>query len=186
MSVHFPCLDKVLDEQTFVIKTNLPTAIRRLQEMQGPCYQEDSQRNTLVFHCKNNGKFFLKNYHYRHGHRSSHPHPEEIRTYYMAGRVVCENGKTCVKVRTLKNRAAPFVHLLSLLPITMYLAILADTFLKAKAWHIVFVVALVLLAVYVWDILAHVTRERNNKELDLEIMREEITRRIDAIDKWEE
>lgn len=181
----FQCFDKVLDEQTFVLKTNLPTAIRRLQEMQGPCYQEDSQRNTMVFHCKNNGKFFLDNYHYRH-RRNSPPRPEEIRMYYMAGRVFCENNQTLVTVRTLKNRAAPFVHTLSMLPITMYLGILADTFLKIKRWHIIFVVLLVMFVVYAWDILAHVTRERNNKELDLEIMRQEITRRIHAIDKWEE
>ena len=174
-------LDKVLEEQTFDVQTDLSTAIERLCETEDWDCETDTLGNPLQFGCNKKGKFVV--YSAPRQQRSTSARLVDDRIYYLTGKVTAENGKTCVKVRTLKNRAAPFVHLLSLLPITMCLAILADTFLKAKAWPIVFVVALVLLAVYVWDILAHVTRERNNKELDLKIMREEITRRIDAIDK---
>ncbi len=176
--------DKVLEEQTFDVQANLFTAIERLRETEDWDCETDTLGNPLQFGCNKKGKFVV--YSAPRRRRSTSARLVDDRIYYLAGKVTAENGKTVVKLRTMRDHGALLGCILTIALYVAYVVLLFE-FLVGM-WQLILCVAIgsAIFVSHLWRMVAHLLAHLHNKKFDVEIMKEEVVHRIKAIDKWEE
>ncbi len=172
---------KILDETIIETSESLDATIDRLMQQQGVCYQKDSQNNPLEFTCTQKGKLWVNSPYRRSNTISMH------RAHYVRGEVfVAEDGKTKVSICTVHNRTAMFLRwfevLLFMIVLTLYISLDFITRMPVQLLLLELILGIVLLIV----LLANNNGERKNKTADMEIMKSEIIRRVEAVKRWEE
>ena len=171
---------KILDETILESGQSFDTTIDRLMALQGECYQKDSQNEPLAFLCTKKGKLRVGALYSRHRIASNH------KTYYVRGQVFTENGKTKVAICTVHDRTAVFLRwfevLVLVLVVTFYLFIDFVTRMPA----LLLLIELILGVIFLIAMLTHNNAMQKNKTADLEIMKSEVIRRVEAVKRWDE
>lgn len=171
---------KIIEQSELEVKADFKTTIERLKDQQGICRETDSRQVTLEFFCHDDGRICICNYSRRRQRRDTN------RLYSVIGQVVTEEEKTKVKIYSIFNRINYF---LSAVAAVLYLVMFALYFIIAyKAGIVPGTKDLYLLILSVFAILLYplsFRKEKRTKEADLYIMKNEIIKRVNAIDKWD-
>lgn len=171
---------KIIEQSELEIKTDCKTAIERLKAQQGICRETDSRQVTLEFLCHDDGRICVCNY-------SRHkPRRDPNRLYSVIGQVTEENGKTKIKIYSLFNRTN---YILSAVAALLYLLVVAFYFITAYKAGIVpgtkdlYRLIFSVLAIFLYPLVYQ--KQERDKANDLYIMKQEIIKRVNAIDKWD-
>ncbi|HIZ17407.1 MAG TPA: hypothetical protein H9675_07590 [Firmicutes bacterium] len=184
-------IDKIIDELTMEVDESYQETINKLRQQNGKCAVTDSNQRNLMFYCTKKGKMGIIETDY-FGHRRfyiDHLWLSELRsrTYYVTGKVLTENGKTVVKIYSFYSRAflsnRIFGILLNVVFIVFLFAILFLSGNPITVKDILIIIALGLIF-SVFDFA--IFKELKNKETDLEIMKNEIIKRVNAIKRWDD
>jgi hypothetical protein len=168
---------KILEEITIESSVGVEETIAKLREQQGPCSDEDSMGIRKWFSCSKKGvmRFTTSSGDYGYG------------VYSVEGRVIEQNGKTLVKIYCLKSRYQKLDRTISVISVVLFIvfaivrAILDQTILQDETLLLLF------LWIFSVSITIHNTRRmENNKEKDLEIFKNEIIERVEAIKRWDD
>lgn len=168
---------EVLDETVIEVKGPIKEVIKKLRAQRGSSRERDSDRNELGFFCTKKGKIMVLN--------SNNGRPN-ARTFYITGKVCEQDGKTVVKFYSVKNRETAFVIIMYAL-----LVILVGAYFVAKTvseYEIVpsdllLIVPIVVLAL---TLFVPIKKAHKHKEADLEIMKQIVINRIEAIKRWDD
>ena len=167
--------NEILDETTIQVNDSYQDTINKLRLQNGLCRKTNFDEEKLRFKCSKKGKIIVDNnslLSYIGGYK-----------YYAAGEVLVEDGKTVVKVYSINARYRVIFHsliavLLTLLFIASFsLFILNRSILRLLKTLCVFIFA----AVDIWGVISEVRRIGVN----LDLMKDEIIKRVEAINHWE-
>ena len=97
--------ERVLRETTVELSVDLPTALDRLQQLQGICRDTDSDQQVLHFICSDKGLLWIVDA----SRRSS-----VYRSYIVRGEVYVQDGVTKATVYELHDRSSKYFNIISL------------------------------------------------------------------------
>ncbi len=172
---------EVLDETVVEIDLPLHKAIAYLQEQSSVCHIEDSSREDIGFFCQENGNIFVYN---QTGYR-------------VCGRVVSENGKTVAKLYAIREKGVGVVRIIPIaLCLLYYIGFIAvylynrheipDNPEIIRALTAPLIVGPAILCGAALITIKRTHHEKKNHTADLDTMKQEMLRRIRAIERWDE
>ncbi len=167
---------EILEETSLTLKESRADVISKLMQMQGCCRNEDSQKETLFFSCYKDGTFYV-NTNYRR---------RENKTYYIQGEVVEENGKTIIKIYSVHEKTNVVFRFITLAFILLciigiiLLYFYADILLAKELFASIATFAVVLII-----FLYKGKNEVKNKNVDFDIMKQEVINRVEAVKNWD-
>ncbi len=176
---------EIIDKQIIEVRETREKTIERLIEQRGMCRESDSQGTPLGFTCTEDGELAVYNaVSRRSGNRD--------RMYSVRGEVFSENGKTKVAIYTLHHRSARWGKW-----ITLFSALIVWAFyiLRALFWEpevdtsvmtrYILVGSFVMVGII---IIAFSTNKKEGqyKTQDIDIMKNEIIKRIEAVERWDD
>ena len=173
---------RLLEETMVELKTDYPTAVRRLQELNGFTHQRDASGKEREFISNKKGFFTFAN-NGRNERRD--PHTSLIRA---TGGLYVEEGKTKAVVYIHRSGLSTFViGCLVFVEVFLFLLILQYTLSGAnpKAW-LLLVVYLLGLAVYFSYLFSNRHKSVLGMQEDAQMLREDALSRLLAVDKWDE
>lgn len=171
-------------EQVVELKTNYPTAIQRLRQMQGNCRQQDVEGRYLQFFCNKKGQFTVT------PPISRRNHLQTVWATAVEGHLYVEDGRTKASLYTLqleKPNKTPFETILTVAWIGFVLAAwLVGFFLFPAEYRTVeSILAAAVLAVVLVSRVGQNSRIVQNQGQDAQIMLEAAVDRLKAVDDWE-
>ena len=173
---------QILNEKTYEFDIQQRDVIERLRQQQGSCHLSGCRLGLrtleLAFTCDKNG--FFKIYEDFPTIRNK----KLFRAYFVCGEVLEENGKTKVKVYTVRDRASvickniiPFLHL----PVIG--AWIALPFILNIPFLFPLIFILLDIDQFVLDTI-NIKKEFSQKDQDIKSMHEAVNKRIEAIKRW--
>ncbi len=172
---------KIIDETTIEVNESFDVTVARLRQQQGMCRETDSLGIDLEFQCDKKGKLCIC-------HFSRHRKKREFnRIYCVSGEVVTENNKTKVKIYTIHNKyylaMSVIFAIIEFVLVLLYILSISFSIYEPSKKDILIAILGIFAVVYP---LHRDSIERRNKDIDLEIMKNEIVKRVTAIDKWDD
>ncbi len=172
---------KIIDKTEIEIDTSYSLTIQRLKAQQGICRETDSRDIKLEFLCHNDGRLAVCNLS-RHKKRL-----ESDRLYSVVGEVTEGENKTKITIYSIYNRGyllsdfIPFICIPTLIVFCLCTAFLSNyEFTTVQLYSMLFgIISLILLP-------GRRHKEKRNKTRDLEIMKNEIIKRVNAIERWDD
>ncbi|MBQ7302377.1 MAG: hypothetical protein IJW89_02205 [Clostridia bacterium] len=176
---------KILDKQVIDVRETREKTIERLMAQRGRCRESDSQGTPLGFSCTEDGEFTIYN-------SVSRKSGNRVRMYSVRGEVFSENGKTKVAIYTVHHRPARWGKW-----VTLFAALLiwgwyilqalfsppeADTSVLTRY---ILVGSLVTVGIIIAAFSTN-KKEEQFRTQDIEIMKNEIVRRIEAVEHWDD
>ena len=167
---------KVSELRTYEIDLPKETVIERLIEQDGICRDDDSNGYPIRFLCFKNGEFLV----------TDMSNDYDSRQFFLQGETVSENGKTKIKVESVKNKSRPATSVtrtvfnIIYVIICIALLIVTGTVLEPST-----ILMLVLLVVMSFASVNMAFKERKAIPYDEEIMLREIERRINGAILWD-
>lgn len=169
---------KVLDETTLELDESLKTTIGRLMAQSGKCRETDKEGDSLFFDCTEKGRLIVKPIGYG---RSAHSDP----IYFVRGEVFEENGKTKVSIYTVHDRTAVFFRwieiLLCVLAIVAHFLVLSIAEVPFEKQFLVLPTILIGTIVF---LLYRIKNEKTYMPHNIDIMKNEIIKRVEAVKRW--
>ncbi len=175
----FDIFRKVIDETTMEVNDSYRGTIDKLVLQRGKCSVIDCNQVPLRFDCSEKGDIKVWN------HRRQRS--DRYRIYYVVGKVLSENNKTVVKICSIESRAMMFSFAVSIaltvIMLVLSLVVILSFGLKTAALAVVAVVALC-----VADIIIALSyfNQIKNKDADLALMKNEVVKRVKAIEHWDD
>lgn len=172
---------EILDKTVLEVDELFEETIDKLQAQAGKCRETDCYGNELEFICTKKGKIRVENLNAKNS-RSE----KASRIYYVCAEVVEENQKTKVEIYSVHDKSTVFFRhftiALHLIVFAVYLLfIFSDKNILIKELLGIFLFILMLLPINLLTV-----KEKQNKNADLEIMKNEIIKRVEAIKRWDE
>ena len=181
-------IDKILEEEYLQVNIGYKDVVERLQQMQTLSEVRVSSGQQLTFRCNTKGEFEVgasdgKFFNGKYG---------IIGTYRAEGEVCQINEKTVVKIRLICKQflrlilvalatLCAFASILLLIK-TLFVGSLSGIVLSRLYSTIIFLVISVFAdAFFIYGIFA----QKTHKTKDLELMKNEILKRIEAVEKWD-
>ncbi len=169
---------KIIDETTLELDESLKTTIGRLMAQSGKCRETDKEGDSLFFDCTEKGKLIVK--HFKYNNITS-----EKQIYYVRGEVFEENGKTKVAIYTVHDRTTVFFRWIEiLLCVLMFVAHFLVLSIAEVPFEKQF---LVLPTILIGTIVFHLYRTKNEKTYmphNIDVMKNEIIKRVEAVKRW--
>ena len=168
---------KILEEVTVESSVGFEETIAKLREQQGPCSDENSFGVRMWFSCTKKGVIRFTNSRGEYGYS----------IYFIEGRVVEQNGKTFVKIYSMKNNVEKFHRLITIILGIALIIFVTVQAIKEKSLFTIETGGL--LALWIFSIASgiHTTRlAKKNKEFNFEVYKNEIIERVEAIKRWDE
>ncbi|MBR0447825.1 MAG: hypothetical protein IIX28_05110 [Clostridia bacterium] len=167
-------------EQVVELKTNYPTAIQHLRQMQGACRQQDAEGRYLQFYCNKKGCFTI----------SPPPTRHAVWATTLEGHLYVEDGRTKASLYTLqleKPNKAPLESVLTVVWVGVVLAVWLACFLLFPAEYRTMesILSAVILVVLLVLKTGREGRIVQNQGQDAQIMLEAAVDRLKAVDDWE-
>ncbi len=170
---------KIIDETTIEVQESFDVTVERLMQQQGICRVTDSYGRDLEFLCNKKGRVRVCHYSLRRERR------EYNRIYCVVGQVITEDNKTKVKIYSVHNRgyivASIITIILNVLFVPLYILAISTSYYTPSKKDILIAILLILAPVYSMHL---ISEEKGNKYHNLEIMKNEIIKRVKAVDKW--
>ena len=178
----------VLEETVLEVNESKEETIEKLRLQMGFCSSQDSDDDHLYFWCTKKGKlgFFTQ------PNRNSRPNAYfyyynmDSRIYSVRGKVLSENGKTVVKLYSVYSRLNSVIRAIDI--ITTLLALIVFFVIKGATGQEIPMGDLLKLggALFLAGVGTFVlTSEKRNKKSDLDIMKQEVINRVEAINHWD-
>ncbi len=170
-------MGKILEETTIESSVGVAETIEKLRQQQGPCSDEDSLGYRKWFYCSKKGAIRFTN--------GSGDYGNDL--YFVEGRVLEQDGKTLVKIYSLKSRMEFFDRWFTIILGIIFIIAIAIIAIITK--QIFTKETLILLAVYAFSAFftAYNMRHRKkNKDFDIKVMKNEIIERVEAIKRWDD
>lgn len=171
---------QILEETVVYSPDTFSGTVEKLQAQSGVCYVTDSGKTSLEFSCTDKGDIFITN---NVSRKSDYYHRE----YYVRGEVTEENGRTAVKIYSVREKANVAYRYFSIILDAVFLAVyfIIKAVIKAPLSYVD--MAVVAVAVLFSVALGRSTaNESSNGPADLEIMKNEVIKRVEAIKRWDE
>ena len=172
--------DEVIDETVMEVNDSVKGTTEKLIDLSGPCRLDDGNQLSLCFYCNPRGRFSVSR---PQGRRRAFVTNDNA--YYVKGKVVSENGKTLVKIYSVKSRETMFWRWLSI--ITFLLLIPGVFLLKSHLSQPITARDLAILCLplaWVLYCLFFIKKEEQHKQNDLDIMKEAAIQRVEAVIHW--
>ncbi len=173
-------LTEIIDEVTIEVDGSYSETINKLRLQTGVCYVTDSNNTELLFKCSKKGEMSIEN-------NVGKKNLLNGRAYYVIGKVLVENDKTIVKVYSIYSRfdllSRFFAVAVYLITSLLYFIIKLKSGNPISDKNIFFALAL---GAFIAVISLSSTKEIHNNTSDLEIMKNEIIKRVEAIKRWED
>lgn len=168
---------KILEEVTVESSVSLDETIAKLREQQGPCSDENSFGVRKWFSCTKKGVIRFTNSSGEYGYS----------LYFVEGRVVKQNEKTLVKIYSMKSRVEKVDRWISIILGIAFIIFGTIQAIKEQSLFTIETGGLLLLWIFSIATTVHNTRHsEKNKEFDLEVMKNEVIERVEAIKRWDE
>lgn len=172
---------KILDETILEVYEPIEETIDKLRAQAGKCRETDCYGQELEFICTKKGKIRVENLSAKNNHSET-----SSRIYYVCGEVVEENEKTKVKIYSVHDKSTViFRHCTIAIHLIVFAVYLFFVFssqnISIKEIFGIFLFILLLLPINLLTV-----KEKQNKNTDLEIMKNEIIKRVEAIKRWDE
>lgn len=168
---------KKIEQGKFRIFTTKADAIDKFMQMQGLCREEINDYLRIEFYCTKKGKITVTN--------PPSKHIEHTYSTALYGEVIEQDGKTYVLYNTVYSHYNNILKIISLVMLTV-MCVFAIAFAFAdserKAPYIIFVLCCVL---FIFQLI-NTLREKKNTPRDSEIMINELEKRVEAVNKWDE
>ena len=167
---------KVSEIKTYEIDLPKETLIERLIEQDGICRDDDSNGYPIRFLCFKNGEFLV----------TGMSNDYDSRQFFLQGETVGENGKTKIRVESVKNKSRPMSSVTRMVFNIIYtiiciaLLIITGTVLEPQI-----ILMLVLLLVMSFVSVNMSFKERKAIPYDQEIVLREVERRINGAIHWD-
>lgn len=173
---------KVIDQKILDVDQNFELVVNRLRLQEGICREKDSDGDRLQFTCSKKGKFMVSNV--RNSNRSRRIDNERI--YFVSGNVIPDGAKTKIYIYTVKDCTITYFKWASLIGdivwffLSIFLMLFTDVSIDKKIL-IVSYIFILLLSVF----LALSNQQDYSKE-DIDIMQNEVIKRVHALDRWDD
>ena len=162
---------KYTEEATIEVNASLQDTIDRLVQQEGVCRERFCNKGQLFFTCSEKGDISLN----------------AGGSLYVIGKVLCENGKTVVKIYSVRSKAYLINHFVSIgLELLLLAAYLAVKLRYGEPVDIKEIILLLLIIISVPFFCFSLKKRNESKEADTEKMVLEITRRVEAIERWDD
>lgn len=170
---------EILDKTTIEAKTDYQTTVKRLMMQRGFARNTDLKDCPMVFFCDKKGRLNVDN--------NSGTRRRENRMFYVVGQVREENGKTLVDIYTARDKTA--VGFRVACAITFLVALAADVYtmfldgnnlIQKGALAVAFLLAAIV------PLVVDTKNEKKSKDKDLDIMKQAVIDRVNAVDRWDE
>ena len=181
-------INKILDEEYIQVKARYKDTVERLQQMQTLSEVSISSGQPLTFRCNDKGQFEVgasdgKFFNGKYG---------IIGTYRVEGEVCQINEKTVVKIRLICKQILRLIliTLSTLCAIASILLLFKNLFVGANvdgvmprvySITIFLVISILADAIFIHGIFT----QKTHKTEDLELMKAEILKRIEAVENWD-
>lgn len=182
-------LREVLDEEILELDIDCQEAIRRFRAQSEESYEADKRGVNLFFQCSPKGKLYVgySSFNYRQNLYIKSRCLERSKIYYVRGEVLPANHKTFVKIYSVYSRLDIFWMIFLTAVFIIFAACyiwfgdVLNDFLIIKAC----LIAVILGGVPIGAVAYTVKRVLSNKNEILELMKNEIKRRVENVKRWD-
>ncbi len=166
-----------MNEEFIEVNKSVNETIQYLCEQSGKCHTSTSNDIQMYFECAKNGKFVVT---------SSFGHSREglCPIYHVYGRVISENNKTFVKITSVYKKSD--ILLRSLLLILIVSLFILKICIEASLYILAIIASFFVLCIVIIDYIKTTSiRKRYALEI-VELMENEIKKRVQNIERWDE
>ena len=168
---------KILEEITVKSCADFSETIAKLQAQQGPCSDPDSYGNRKWFTCSKKGVIRFTN--------AARDYGGSI--YFVEGRVEEQDGETVVKIYSLKSNFEKYHRWFEIILNVVVICAMTVISIKMRTPFTTQNGVLLVLWALSTAITIHNTRQsEKHKDYNLNVMKNEIIERVEAIKRWDE
>lgn len=168
------------DEVTIEVEDSYQGTIDKLRGQMGVCSELDGENDPLLFTCSKKGKLRVDNYYY--GPKNS----SRFRSYYVDGKVLEENGKTVVKIYSVHSNfnSLSFFGTMAVGLIVAVLCVLL--FFTDASGELLTDLCVILGGLFCFCLILFFVLGGEYGRTDLDQMKQEAIKRVEAIKRWGE
>ncbi len=179
-------LIEILDEELIEVNKSVPETIQCLQEQTGLCRSTSPDGSRMFFKCSEKGKLFVA---IENGGtaRSRANTMGFYQFYYVYGNVISQDNKTYVKITTVYKKSDILKYCLLLAFIILLLPVLILYILLNIGVNIIALAAVT--GAHIISTICLITsfsKRKNNRPKMIEIMKNEMKRRVQNIARWDD
>lgn len=167
------------DEVILEVNDSYQGTINKLQAQQGICSEEAGDGDKLVFRCSKKGKFRIDA-----DLDSRNSTISDYRPYYVEGRVLEKDGKTIVEICSVFDKSNLFYQYFQL--VSLLISLVAGIILGLASESFFSTSTIILLAFSGAMLISFLLSGSEQRTSDLNLMREQAIRRVEAIERWDE
>lgn len=177
---------EILDEELVEVNKSVPKTIQCLQEQEGLCRSASPDNSRMFFECSDKGELSvaIEN----DGTARSRIHTRGMfQFYYVYGKVISQDNKTYVKITSLYKKLDILKCCFLLAFIILLLPLLILYVLLNIGFNILALAAVIM--VYMISIICLInsfSKRKNNGPKMIEIMKNEMKRRVQNIARWDD
>lgn len=173
---------RILDTTEIEINESVETTIERLLALQGTCRDEDSSQHPLEFICSKKGKFSVNS---RCQSLNSDSNIYSYKTYFIKGKVVNQNNKTKILIHTVKDNTVKFFKgFYAIANFFLLLVFIISQIYRKELFSWASVISTISLAIAIFLCFHQNENDEYYKHSDIEIMKSEVIRRVEAVKRW--
>lgn len=166
------------DEVVLEVNDTYQGTINKLRAQQGICSEEAGDGDKLIFQCTKKGKFWIDaNLDGRYESMS------DYRPYYVEGRVLEKDGKTIVEICSVFDKSNLFYQYFKLA--TWVISLVAGIILGIAGEMFFSTSTIILFALSAALLISYLFGGSEYRSSDLNLMREQAIRRVEAIERWD-
>lgn len=181
----FTLFTKVIDEENFTFRESPQEVIRRLRSLNEVSYKFDCEDEGIACRCSTRGKIFAG--FYTRTRNNPHYSGRLNNIYYICGEVVSAGNRTMVKIYSVYSWLGVLIQIFfAIISILIFggffLMILlseSDSALRILAAG---VFACVVIGICCYSLISRLS----SYHVNIELLKEEVRKRMDAVRRWEE
>jgi len=154
--------------------------ILKLSQQNGACRETDTNREPIEFFCTKKGYIWVDE-------PSSSRSRGTDRIYSVRAQVEEENGKTVVNIYSVYDKTEkPLRYFAIAIYVLIILGYIASVFVFGLPLTFKTVLTMVLAGFFIFWLAFSTSKEKGSKTKDIDIMVNEIVKRVEAIKRWDE
>ena len=173
---------KVINEEYIEVNKSVFETIKCLCEQSGESYNETPDGMNIHFECLKNGKCYV-----RCGSNEGRSTKSMYQMYYVYGEVVSKDDKTYVKILSVYEKADFLMRIISSVLAFLFLPVyLIYQLIKGQFFLPATLAGFAVLIVLAIDLIRSTSIRKNNHKEIIEILENEIKKRIKNIERWDD
>ena len=170
---------EVLNEEFIEVDRSVPETIQYLREQSGTCHFSTSNDIRIYFECSKKGKLFVSS------NVDAHRGVSELgHIYCVYGNVICKNNKTYIKITSVNKKFDVWLRrLLLILVIPIFIVKIC---LEGHLYIPALLCSFIVLIIGMIDLINTTSIQKNRGLEIVELMENEIKRRVRNIERWDD